>query len=196
MTPTRSHRLITGRHIEIDTGHIALYLVVGFKNGTAIACRLAGAKLGVAICRFILNLVDFAQRVVASLVVHKTVSGYHVNDVGLDAATTKPALRNGVLAVVAVAFLLVGAGLVINMLVVGGIRIPVAHIAVSTGVRLLIAVVESVIAHIAAFRNGDDAAQRSLQRRSLIAVGTLIVRFRTVGSLCPTIAENRQQDNM
>ena len=69
-----------------------------------------------------------------------------MNYVTLDDATAKPALRNGVLAVVAVTLLLIAA--MVAESIIRSRRIPVTHLTVGTLVCLLISLEQTIIANV------------------------------------------------
>ena len=87
------------------------------------------------------------------------------------------------LAVVHVALLRVVALVIYPMLIVRCIGIPVTHIAVSTGVGLLVGFVESVVADVGMVI--DDCTQGSLQGFAALSIGVLVIRLGTIRSLCP-----------
>ena len=165
-------------HVEVAAGDVTLVFVDGFKHLARVALRDARSQLG-AVARGVGGVIDLAEGIVAALRVDEAIGGIHVEEVAAGrGALVEPALRPGVLAVPAVAFLFVFATQARAQAVfVVGIDVP--NLAVGFAVGVGEGVDEAAVAHhVVAF---DDVVQGGLQFVAGLAVGVVIVAAGDLG---------------
>ena len=171
--PVGEFFFVAGHHIEICTREVTLIFVVRFEDGTAVSVVGAGTELTEAVGRNIGRIVDLAEGVVGAFAVDESVGRIDMVQVGIHRCiAAEPALWPRVLAVVAVAFLVVGraAG---DRRVAGSIGIHIPNLPVAVHISSLEGFPEVVIRFLRAVI--DDAAQGCLQGCAHLAVGWLIV---------------------
>ena len=94
--------LVAGKDIEIDTCNISFHLVIGLKALPAIAADRTCSELAISVGRHPCAAIVLAKRVISATIVDITIRGHHLHQVTLHLATSEPALRHEVFAVVAV----------------------------------------------------------------------------------------------
>ena len=183
-TPCGEVVLVTGRHIEIGTCHVALDFIVRLEALAAVARHLAATHQAVVVCGVVGHRAHLAKRQVATAVVHVAIGGHDVEGIVAHVARlAEPTLRHEVFAIVGIALLAVVRPLIRTANhVARRIRVPVAQKAIGTAVGGLVGVPQSGIADVGMFV--DDATEGRLQFLSLQPVGILIVVARVVGALC------------
>ena len=191
--PGGDFALVAGHHVEIGARHVALDFVVGLEALACVAVHRAAAHQAVVVLGVIRHRAHLAEGQVAAAVVDVAVGGHYVEGiVAHGRRLVEPALRHEVLAVVGVALLaVVGTLLGAADDVAGGVRIPVAQVAVGTPVGGLISLPKRGVANVLMFV--DDGGKRSLQGLALLAVGVLVVGAAVVGTLSQHGGRQRQQ---
>ena len=183
------HRiLVAGDHIEIDTGKVALELVVGLKHCGCVAVVGAGTQLAshrhAQLVVGVGNAIGtHAIRVIAAALVHIGIGGNNhgqVGEHGIDLAA-KPTLGEGVLAVQALTHIggCAGVGRIVIVLA-SGIHVNVVAVAATIGRGIVVP--QGVVAQQAVIE--DDALEGSHQCFVFHSDGISVIAVRDVGQGC------------
>ena len=130
-TPRRNLILVACSHVEIDSGKVALILVVRFENLSRISRKRASTNLAEAAMRFKYVAISLAKRQVATTIIHIAIGRNHMYNIRVHRlGIVKPALRKRVLTIVHVAFFRVVACMTFVRVEVGNVGIHVPNLAI------------------------------------------------------------------
>ena len=125
-------------HVEIDTREVALPLIIGLKHRIAVALYTTGPQFTVAVIGGIRGILRLSERIIASSVVHITVSCHQMHDIGVhQIIIIKPTGWERVLTVVHIPFTGIVAGAVTHRGEIRSVGVAVEHLAVTASIQFL-----------------------------------------------------------